>query len=101
MFSLLKQQRETPKNKGAEEEKKMSIDTLIKALRDEGMNYSKDVDSPIGHISGLLLEAAYVIEEQVKIGDELHEALHHALQCTEADCLNTDALCDWWESSRN
>ena len=31
------------------------------------MNYAKDVDSPIGHISGLLLEAASVIEEQAKL----------------------------------
>ena len=78
----------------------MTLEALIRLLRHEGMNYSKDVDSPIGHISGLLLDAADAIEEQVKLGDELHNALHHALQCPDVDCLDTDELCDWWENSR-
>jgi hypothetical protein len=79
----------------------MSIDALINALRNEGRNYAKDTDSPIGHISELLLQAADVIEEQMKIGDELHSAMHHALQCPETDCIDVDGLCDWWELTRN
>jgi hypothetical protein len=79
----------------------MNIEILIKHLRNEGMNYAKDVESPIGHISGLLLEAADALEEQVKLGDDLHTALHHALQCPDVDCIDTSDLCDRWEDSRN
>jgi len=79
----------------------MEIEKLIECLRNEGLNYAKDVDSPIGHISGLLLEAASVLEEQIKLGDELHTAMHHALQCSDQDCLNVDSLCDWWELTRS
>ncbi len=81
--------------------KEMEIEALIKALRDNGRNYAKDLESPIGHISELLLDAADVIEEQVKLGDQLHTAMHHALQCSEPDCLDTDGLCDWWELTRS
>ncbi len=84
-----------------QQKESMQLETLIQCLRNEGLNLSKDVDSPIGHISGLLLEAADAIEEQVKLGDELHTALHHALQCSEPECLNFDSLCDWWELTRS
>jgi hypothetical protein len=80
---------------------KMEIELLINVLRAEGKNLAKDVESPIGHISGLLIAAANVIEEQVKLGDELHTAMHHALQSTVVDSPNTDGLCDWWELTRS
>jgi hypothetical protein len=80
---------------------KMEIDKLIEALRREGKNLGKDVESPIGHISQILLDAANALEEQIKLGDELHSVMHHALQCPETDCIDVEGLCDWWELTRN
>jgi hypothetical protein len=51
----------------------MEIDKLIRALRNEGRNLGKDIESPIGHISELLLDAANALEEQAKLGRE-HES---------------------------
>jgi hypothetical protein len=48
----------------------MEIDKLIRALRNEGKNLGKDVESPIGHISELLLDAANALEEQIGLGHE-------------------------------
>jgi hypothetical protein len=79
----------------------MEIDKLIESLRREGKNLGKDIESPIGHISQLLLDAANALEEQIKLGDELHNVMHHALQCPETDCIDVEGLCDWWELTRS
>lgn len=79
----------------------MEIEKLIEVLRAEGKAIAKDSDSPVAYLSALLVTAADVLEEQIKLGDELHTAMHYALQSPVVDSPNTDGLCDWWELTRS
>jgi len=78
----------------------MEIDKLIKTLRDEAKNRANDIDSPVDQRFVLLSEAADVLEREIKLADDLHAALHHAMECSDIDCIDADSVCHTWEMSR-